>query len=104
MIRLFIGISVFTNNQEIAPNLLFVDKLQYLLSCNSAYGLPLNIEQITQILIAIDEGFESEIHFHFRLSFNSLRTYSWWCITRNSFMLSKIVRKVISDTIIHISM
>ena len=52
----------------------------------------------------IGEGFLSKIHCHFRLSFNFCLTYSWWCSRHNSFMLTKMFLKVISDTVILLCM
>ena len=77
-------------------NLLFLEKLQHLLSCESERVLHVGNFLVG---ITIGGGFVSKIHCHFRLSFNFCFIHSRWCSRRNSFMLTKISLKVISDTV-----
>ena len=104
MIHISIDISVITNNQEMMLNLLFLEKLQHLLSCNLAYERVLHVGNSTRFGIMIGEGFVSKIHCHFRLSFNFCLIHSWWCSRHYLVMLTKISLKVISDTVILICM
>ena len=62
-------------------------------------GIVLHVGNITQIRITIGEGFVSKIHCHFMLPVTFCLVHSRWCSSRNSFMLTKISLKVISDTV-----
>ena len=95
MIRLSIDISVI---------IYYFRKTTKLQCCNLEYECIVHVGNNTQIRIRIGEGFVSKIHCHFRLSFNFCLTYSWLCNRCNSFMLTNIFLRVISDTVILICM
>ena len=85
-------------------NLLFFKEKLHLQSCNLANERVLHVGNFTWFGIMIGEGFVLKIHCHFRLSFNICLIHSRWCSSRNSFMLTNIYLKVISDTGILICM